>query len=85
MIISHFQHLEGKLNGKQSFHDHQYVFELFVLQLPLYPTVGLQTPGEVVEANFGQLPYVFDIEDYMKVCSHSPVLVNHPCNKVVRG
>ena len=68
-----------------SFHDHQYVFELFVLQLPLYPTVGLQTPGEVVEANFGQLPYVFDIEDYMKVCSHSPVLINHPCNKVVRG
>ncbi|KAK3086302.1 hypothetical protein FSP39_016557 [Pinctada imbricata] len=32
----------------------------------LYPTVGLQTPGEVVEANFGQLPFVFDIEDYMK-------------------
>lgn len=36
-------------------------------QLPLYPTVGLQTPGEVVEANFGQLPFIFDIEDYMKV------------------
>ncbi|XP_005096797.1 ran-binding protein 9 [Aplysia californica] len=32
----------------------------------LYPTVGLQTPGEVVEANFGQAPFVFDIEDYMK-------------------
>ncbi|KAK7483031.1 hypothetical protein BaRGS_00025694 [Batillaria attramentaria] len=32
----------------------------------LYPTVGLQTPGEVVEANFGQTPFVFDIEDYMK-------------------
>ncbi|XP_074644705.1 ran-binding protein 9-like [Tubulanus polymorphus] len=31
----------------------------------LYPTVGLQTPGEVVEANFGQHPFVFDIEDYM--------------------
>lgn len=29
--------------------------------------MGLQTPGEVVEANFGQLPFVFDIEDYMKV------------------
>ncbi|XP_064640296.1 ran-binding protein 9-like [Lineus longissimus] len=38
------------------------------LDLPpnLYPTVGLQTPGEVVEANFGQHPFVFDIEDYMK-------------------
>ncbi|CAH1779809.1 unnamed protein product [Owenia fusiformis] len=32
----------------------------------LYPTVGLQTPGEVVEANFGQTPFVYDIEDYMK-------------------
>ncbi|KAH9502660.1 Ran-binding protein 9 [Bulinus truncatus] len=32
----------------------------------LYPTVGLQTPGEVVEANFGQFPFVFDIEDYKK-------------------
>ncbi|XP_050396558.1 ran-binding protein 9 isoform X1 [Patella vulgata] len=32
----------------------------------LYPTVGLQTPGEVVEANFGQAPFIFDIEDYMK-------------------
>ncbi|XP_064186862.1 ran-binding protein 9-like isoform X2 [Anguilla rostrata] len=31
----------------------------------LYPTVGLQTPGEVVDANFGQHPFVFDIEDYM--------------------
>lgn len=31
----------------------------------LYPTVGLQTPGEVVEANFGQSPFVFDIDDYM--------------------
>uniref|UniRef100_A0AAR2LJP7 RAN binding protein 9 n=1 Tax=Pygocentrus nattereri TaxID=42514 RepID=A0AAR2LJP7_PYGNA len=32
----------------------------------LYPTVGLQTPGEVVDANFGQHPFVFDIEDYMR-------------------
>ncbi|UYV62173.1 RANBP10 [Cordylochernes scorpioides] len=32
----------------------------------LYPTVGLQTPGEVVDANFGQSPFVFDIEDCMK-------------------
>ncbi|KFM81840.1 Ran-binding protein 9, partial [Stegodyphus mimosarum] len=32
----------------------------------LYPTVGLQTPGEVVDANFGQSPFVFDIEDMMK-------------------
>ncbi|KAE8597981.1 hypothetical protein XENTR_v10016662 [Xenopus tropicalis] len=32
----------------------------------LYPTVGLQTPGEVVDANFGQSPFVFDIEDYIR-------------------
>ncbi|XP_067003264.1 ran-binding protein 9 isoform X2 [Anabrus simplex] len=32
----------------------------------LYPTVGLQTPGEVVDANFGQTPFVFDIEDMMR-------------------
>ena len=36
------------------------------LQPNLYPTVGLQTPGEVVDANFGQAPFVFDIEDMMK-------------------
>ena len=31
----------------------------------LYPTVGLQTPGEQVDANFGQQPFVFDIEGEM--------------------
>ena len=31
----------------------------------LYPTVGLQTPGEVVDANFGQEPFIFDIEGEM--------------------
>ncbi|CAI8038699.1 Ran-binding protein 9 [Geodia barretti] len=30
--------------------------------LHLYPTVGLQTPGEIVEANFGESPFVFDFE-----------------------
>jgi hypothetical protein len=30
--------------------------------VPLYPTVGLQTPGEEVEANFGLEPFVYDIE-----------------------
>ncbi|XP_064096966.1 ran-binding protein 9-like [Macrobrachium nipponense] len=32
----------------------------------LYPTVGLQTPGEVVDANFGQAPFVFDIGEMMR-------------------
>ena len=33
----------------------------------LYPTVGLQTPGEVVEANFGEAPFVFDFEGMLAV------------------
>lgn len=32
----------------------------------LHPTVGLQTPGEVVEANFGQDSFVFQIDDYIQ-------------------
>lgn len=32
----------------------------------LYPTVGLQTPGETVDVNFGQLPFMFDIEDVQR-------------------
>jgi len=39
----------------------------FMLQPNLYPTVGLQTPGEIVEANFGRSPFIFDIEDYVQV------------------
>ncbi|CAB4067212.1 RANBP9_10 [Lepeophtheirus salmonis] len=31
----------------------------------MYPTVGLQTPGEVVDTNFGQEPFLFDIEGEM--------------------
>lgn len=33
---------------------------------PLFPTVGLQTPGEEVEANFGMKPFCYDIEDDLK-------------------
>ncbi|KXJ22092.1 ran-binding protein 9 [Exaiptasia diaphana] len=32
----------------------------------LYPTVGLQTPGEVVDANFGQLPFIYNIDEEIK-------------------
>jgi hypothetical protein len=35
----------------------------------LYPTVGLRTQGEVVEANFGQTAFLFDIDGYVKVSS----------------
>jgi len=30
--------------------------------IKLYPCVGLRTPGEELESNFGQLPFMFDIE-----------------------
>ncbi|KRY53510.1 Ran-binding protein 10 [Trichinella britovi] len=36
------------------------------LQGELYPTVGLQTPGEVVEVNFGQQPFEYDIMEEIK-------------------
>ena len=42
-------------------------FDLVSLQPNLYPTVGLQTPGEIVDANFGQQPFIYDIEEVMKV------------------
>lgn len=49
--------------------NHVFIF-LFIYpfqsQSTLYPTVGLQTPGEVVDANFGQDPFAFDIEDMLK-------------------
>jgi len=32
----------------------------------LFPTVGLQTPGEIIDANFGQEPFLFDIEGEMQ-------------------
>ncbi|XP_033125383.1 ran-binding protein 9-like [Anneissia japonica] len=32
----------------------------------LYPTVGLHTPGEIVVTNFGQSPFMFNIEDMME-------------------
>lgn len=37
------------------------------LKSKLYPTIGLQAPGEEVDANFGQEPFKFDqIEEMMK-------------------
>jgi len=42
-------------------------FYVLLRQPNLYPTVGLQTPGEIVEANFGRNPFIFDIEGYVQV------------------
>lgn len=48
--------------------------------IPLYPVVGLQTPGEEVEANFGTQPFVYDIEEDMKALRLriTASIVNHP-------
>ncbi|KAF9363991.1 hypothetical protein BGX34_002839 [Mortierella sp. NVP85] len=32
----------------------------------LFPTVGMRTAGEIIEANFGQRGFVFNIDDYVK-------------------
>jgi len=48
----------------------------------LYPTVGLQTLGEIVDANFGQQPFVYDIDemrkelctDTMKTVTNFPII-----------
>lgn len=38
-----------------------------VSQHDLYPTIGMQTIGEVVDTNFGQEPFAYTIEDEIKV------------------
>ncbi|XP_028391948.1 uncharacterized protein LOC114516621 [Dendronephthya gigantea] len=41
------------------------------LPAKLYPSVGLQTPGEIVDANFGQSPFVYDIaEEFKELQAH---------------
>jgi hypothetical protein len=37
------------------------------LSQPVYPAVGLRTPGEQVTVNFGYEPFSFDIGQYIKV------------------
>ena len=56
-----------------------FFFFFFFWQPNLYPTVGLQTPGEVVDANFGQNPFVYDIEEVMKVCINMHVMWKKLC------
>lgn len=33
----------------------------------MFPTISLKKPGECVRANFGQAPFVYNIDDMMKV------------------
>ena len=35
----------------------------------LFPCVGLQSAGEVVETNFGQEPFMYDLTMKRKVCT----------------
>ena len=37
-----------------------------ILNQPLHPTVGLRTPGEIVEANFGKQSFIFDFESELQ-------------------
>jgi hypothetical protein len=53
--------------------------------LVLYPTVGLRTPGEKVEANFGAKPFVFNLEGFQQVWAliaplHLASMVWWPCH-----
>ena len=32
-----------------------------------FPTIGLKKPGDHIFANFGQMPFQFDIDGYVKV------------------
>lgn len=65
MVIILVQRLKiYRLVGKRNF-DFECETDVERFQPQLYPTVGLQTPGEVVDANFGQEPFKFDIEDMM--------------------
>jgi len=38
-------------------------------QSKLYPTVGLKKSGEHIRVNFGQIPFVYDIDGMMKACT----------------
>lgn len=40
------------------------------LKQPMFPAVGLRTPGEQVTVNFGHEPFVFDIAQYVNVSIH---------------
>lgn len=37
-----------------------------IIEENLYPTAGMQTNGEMIDVNFGQKPFKFDIESYRK-------------------
>ena len=52
--------ITGLIYFKIKYYDH-------IFQPNLYPTIGLQTPGEIVDVNFGQQDFIFDIDEMKKV------------------
>jgi hypothetical protein len=71
-------------------------FSLVDVSEPLYPSVGLRTLGEDITANFGQKPFLYDIDHYIKVstcvkkcllyiytetCTHTPLTRTHNIHK----
>lgn len=52
-------------------------FEGIKANIPLYPSVGMKKPNEFLGANFGQTPFVFDIDNMVEVipCSSSRSIV----------
>lgn len=41
----------------------------------MYPTAGMQTNGEMIDVNFGQKPFKFDIESYRKVVYYFFIII----------
>ncbi|CAD5206942.1 unnamed protein product [Bursaphelenchus okinawaensis] len=42
---------------------------------PYFPIVGMQCPGEVVDTNFGQKPFLFNIENEVQKCKEETLSV----------
>lgn len=45
-----------------------------VVRSKLYPSVSLKKPGEQIVVNFGQLPFVYNIDDMMRVSGFAGAL-----------
>ena len=43
--------------------------------LKLFPTIGLKRNGEHIRVNFGQTPFVFDIDGLMKACTSLSLVI----------
>ena len=39
-----------------------------IKDIKLYPSIGMKRPGMHIRVNFGQSPFMFDIDEMMRVC-----------------